>query len=53
MVKRIQPKITSVVHAMEVLVLKMNNTRSRLWKTLNDQLESRLLATGIGIPLRF
>lgn len=52
MVKRIQSRVASAAHAMEVLVLKVNKTRSRLWKTLNDQPESRLLATGIGMPLQ-
>lgn len=49
MVKRIQPEVTSVACAMEVTILKMNTTRSRLWKVLNDQTASKLFTTGNGM----
>lgn len=35
-------KISSVMYVVEVRAFKMNNTKSGLWKTLNDQPESGL-----------
>lgn len=46
------PKITSVVCAMEVIVLKTNYMRSGLWKALNDEPESGSFNTGNGMPLK-
>lgn len=37
---------------MEVIILKMNNTRPRLWKVLNVQPGSKLLTNGNGMPLK-
>lgn len=52
MVKRTRPKITSEVCAVDVIVFKMNNTRSGPWKAFNNQPESRLFTTGHGMPLK-
>lgn len=37
---------------MEVIMLKMNYMRPRLWKVLNDQPGSKLFTNGNGMPLK-
>lgn len=37
---------------MEVIILKMNYTRPRLWKVLKDKSGSKLFTHGNGVPLK-